>query len=118
MSKPKLKPMSLTEQARKILENSAEFNADFGSLLYQLEQLRAMCTAGIGNQKVSTINPQPVTVYEVFPSVAKACILGKLTVLEAAYKIAQDESGISDEPFQVNINLLADPRGEKPSELE
>ena len=110
-----LKPPTRAEKARRLLERLDEYNADYHSLLAQLEELRKTAMEGMEQEKVHMKHDEPFVLTERYPQVAQQAIMGKLQVVQVIEKLAAEEATGDD--FVLNVNLMGDTRGTRPTEL-
>lgn len=93
----------MQQDVTKILNRLSEYNSDFGSLLGQLEEIRAASMEGLPNEKVSA-KDGVLTVLEVFPQVAVQAVRAKLEVIKFMVAIAEVET--PDTQVTIEIPLL------------
>jgi hypothetical protein len=96
--------MEYKKRAKSLIDRVGEYRADLTDILSQLEEIRVSCMEGMVSEKVNTRSDEgKVLVIEVFPAVALAAVLGKLTVYKELSRLAEME--VVDPTVTVSISL-------------
>jgi hypothetical protein len=94
--------------AKRVLNSLGEYNADYGQLLEQLEDIRVRALdVGFTQDKVCA-GEGVVSVVEVYPQVALNAIRVKLDVIKEMSRINELETPETNTTVLINIEALED----------
>lgn len=92
-------------RAKRLIDSVGEHSADLPDILRQLEEIRAACMEGIGQEKVS-VKDGVLEVTERYPQVALQAVMGKLAVYKEISRLAEMQQVDTNVTVSINIGSL------------